>query len=390
MSAADVPPDWPLLTARFRKGPFFSCRWAQPAGRPTAKGVEVRFGYQFYALPLLGPAFAALCLQSGAPLVELRLFGYFVAAAGVGALLLSILKVRHVAVVGGAEVRVSAGFVPITTVYHLPIAALGVRTRPWQVNNVVKHGVELFLLGDPEQSFLLTASASRQEAMKVYTPLAQALGDQTAGASADGSLVKYKDQLGRFFTADPSPLPLESWRYHHKQLQLKSEDVLQVVPTLTGWALPILSTIVLAGGVALRLLLKPKDRIWDIIVIVFMLAGGAWIAWRAMRGSLLVMDKSTGLLRGSGLAASGLSSSEPVPLTDVAAVQICRNRETDTSKPLLSRTEVDVYQLILLIGRPETRRVLVLTDRNSASVVQNAEQLARFLDVPLLDHGETM
>ncbi len=103
------------------------------------------------------------------------------------------------------------------------------------------------------------------------------------------------------------------------------------------------------------------------------------VLYRKLKEHPIVFDRVQGIVwsRGPGL---GERISGEIPLRNIQALQMCSDLVWAPDQ------DHEAFQLNLVLAKPPGRRIELVTHGNERALRQDAQQLAQFLRVPLLDH----
>jgi hypothetical protein len=263
----------------------------------------------------------------------------------------------------GREIVVRRGFWPFVTEYRLPCSKLTPRL------SVDTDKTSLFIANDDDDAEVHLASARNQ--VELF-PAFQALRGWLGGRSDDETF-QQEDFPGHPALRVPyAHIAKRSASFRNACVNVLSRESAVVRPTLSlplgplaGYGL--LVSIAIIGGLlslttvaACALILLGLHLLW-------------YLVRRRRRICLELAAKTVSIARGRG------EPETTVPRKDLVAVQICAHEED----------RYTAFELNLVLARPDVERINLMCHGKERALREDAERLAEFLNVPVLDYTMT-
>jgi hypothetical protein len=116
--------------------------------------------------------------------------------------------------------------------------------------------------------------------------------------------------------------------------------------------------------------------------LIFLVVGSAFLLVQGkLKEPPIIIDKGLCLIKGNSLTL-GKIEGEDIPIRNVRFLQLCSGPQVEPG----DGSGYTAYQLNLVLVKPSGRRVMLVTHGNERALRQDAQRLAEFLGVPLLDH----
>ena len=147
-----------------------------------------------------------------------------------------------------------------------------------------------------------------------------------------------------------------------------------------------------AAGLAALIMTGNYESFWGCIgaVGLCLALGGVfiWAGWKLLANPPVFFDTERGEIRGRKLRV-GSRRIEPLPLTAVASVQITSGHVTEDKLGDSSPdSDYTAYEINLVLRDPPGERLTLTAHNDEPHIRADAQRLAEFLDVPLLDHSK--
>lgn len=141
--------------------------------------------------------------------------------------------------------------------------------------------------------------------------------------------------------------------------------------------------VVIGMGAALSVAAARKSE-WGGMVLGFLFPSligvGFILVARLATKPPIVFDRGRGSVRGKGLKLDGRIQGQ-MPLHNISAFQLCSGTVRDSESHFFPS-----FELNLVLVEPPGQRICLMSRRTDRTLRRDAEQLAQFLGVPLLDH----
>ena len=182
---------------------------------------------------------------------------------------------------------------------------------------------------------------------------------------------------GLGFPVSSAPAGQASWTFRASKVEFVSPVLVRIGPTLCYWVFRIALCGIGAGAIVLGVLL------WSVFGFVFMFIGLILlvVGLRAMRPFRMRLDLGSGIITSNRPSPKSLGVSKSVPVKAVAAVQLCSR--------YWERGGTTTFEMNLAFRVPAGRRWPLTGSEDGEAIRSDAQRLADFLNVPLLDDTES-
>ena len=171
-----------------------------------------------------------------------------------------------------------------------------------------------------------------------------------------------------------------------RALRSRGTGQMAVIPALGPRIIKALVTLVglaaIGGGAALGVAAARKSGWGGLVGFLFpsLIGVGFILVARLATRPPIVFDRVRGSVRGKGLKFDERIQGQ-MPLHNISALQLCSGTVRGSENHLFP-----AFELNLVLVEPPGQRIWLITRQTDRTLRRDAERLAQFLGVPLLDH----